>query len=315
MRSHATAVKPADSALPHPGIDAGNVVPYERRLSNDARWALSEGSKFFEGKSAVQEALGKITRRLHDLGIPYAVADGMALFRHGYRRFTEDVDILVTREGLTAIHTHLEGRGYLPPFPKSKHLRDTELGVKIEFLVTGDYPGDGKPKPVAFPDPPAVAVEHEGVHYLNLPTLIELKLASGMTNPQRMKDLADVIELIKVLALPRDFVERLAPFVQDKFIELWTANRQTPRRYVQVWRNKLLTVEAKNIDDMITALENAAATLRAMREDGVLLEQGGGTADDHAYLVTTDPEVARKYGMEEEDEGWEKDESKAGETG
>jgi hypothetical protein len=31
----------------------------------------------------------------------------------------------------------------------------------------------------------------------NLPTLIELKLASGMTNAGRLKDLADVQELIK----------------------------------------------------------------------------------------------------------------------
>jgi hypothetical protein len=138
------------------------VVPYEKRLASDARWALSEGSKFFEEKSAVQEALRKITERLNALGIPYAVAGGLALFRHGHRRFTEDVDILVTRQGLTAIHTHLEGPGYLPPFPKSKHLRDTDLGVKIEFLVTGDYPGDGKPKPVAFPDPLTVAIVHEG---------------------------------------------------------------------------------------------------------------------------------------------------------
>ena len=55
---------------------------------------MSEGSIFFEGKGAVQEALRKITNRLNDLQVPYAVAGGMALFQHGVRRFTEDVDIL-----------------------------------------------------------------------------------------------------------------------------------------------------------------------------------------------------------------------------
>ncbi|AGP33581.1 hypothetical protein SCE1572_03140 [Sorangium cellulosum So0157-2] len=233
----------------------------------------------------------------------------MALFNHGYRRFTEDVDILVTRQGLTAIHTQLEGRGYLPPFPKSKHLRDTELGVKVEFLVTGDYPGDGKPKPVAFPDPSSAAVEHEGVKYLNLPTLVELKLASGMTNPDRMKDLADVLELIKILALPSDFALQLAPYVREKFVELWTANRQVTKRYVRIWRNKFLTMDATNLDDMIAALQGAVAELQAMRNDGVTLDPNGSTADDYAYLVTTNPEIARKYGMEEEDEGWEQDEA------
>ncbi len=54
----------------------------------------------------------------------------MALFLHGYRRFTEDVDVLVTRESLNKIHEELEGRGYLPPFAGSKHLRDTEFGVR-----------------------------------------------------------------------------------------------------------------------------------------------------------------------------------------
>src|SRR4051812_6704548 len=73
-------------------------LAYEQLLDRDRRWALSEGSRHFEGKSAVQEALRKITRRLEEMGIPYAVAGGMALFQHGFRRFTEDVDILVTAE-------------------------------------------------------------------------------------------------------------------------------------------------------------------------------------------------------------------------
>src|SRR3990172_817552 len=114
---------------------------YEENLAADPRWALSEGSRHFEGTSAVQEALRRISSRLGERGIPHAVAGAMALFRHGYRRFTEDVDILVTREGLKQIHEQLKGRGFLPVFAGSKALRDTELGVKIEFIVTGDFPG------------------------------------------------------------------------------------------------------------------------------------------------------------------------------
>ena len=87
----------------------------------------------------------------------------MALFGHGLRRFTEDVDLLVTHESLKEIHQQPEGLGYLPPFRGSKNLRDTETGVKIEFLVTGDYPGDGKPKPVAFPDPAGFTLEKDGL--------------------------------------------------------------------------------------------------------------------------------------------------------
>jgi hypothetical protein len=200
------------------------VIPtYEEQLNRDPRWALSEGSRHFEEGSAVFQALHNITSRLKALGIPYAVVGGMALFRHGLRRFTEDVDLLVTKRDLTLIHEKLDGLGYLPPFTNSKHLRDTQLGVKIEFLTTGDYPGDGKPKPVSFPDPAQVSFEAEGISYINLPKLVELKLASGMTNPGRLKDLADVLELIKALALPIEFAGQLDPFVQDKFKELWRA--------------------------------------------------------------------------------------------
>ena len=197
------------------------MITYEQRLARDPRWAMSEGSGHFEQKSAVQDSLRRIASRLEELGIPYAVVGGMALFQHGFRRFTEDVDILLTEEGLRKTHQSLEGLGYVPPFSGSKHLRDVETGVRIEFLVTGQYPGDGKPKPVAFPDPADAGVEFDGVRYLQLPALVELKLASGMTSPGRLKDLGDVQELIRVLRLPEDFAEQLNEFVRDKYRELW----------------------------------------------------------------------------------------------
>lgn len=212
-------------------MSSGIVSPvwYERRLNQDWGLALSEGSRFFEEKSAVQDALRKVARRLEDMGVPYAVAGGMALFKHGFRRFTEDVDILVTRDGLQLIHKKLDGLGYLPPFEKSKNLRDTEHGVKIEFLIAGEFPGDGKPKPVAFPEPAVVAVDFDGVKYLGLPTLVELKLASGLTGGvARLKDFADVVALIQALDLPADFVQGLNPYVRDKYTELWSGVRENP---------------------------------------------------------------------------------------
>jgi hypothetical protein len=192
------------------------------------RRALLEGSMHFEKGSAVHETLRKITRRLDELGIPYALAGSMAMFLHGYRRFTEDVDILVTRESLQKIHEQLEGRGYLPPFAGRKNLRDTEYGVRLKFLVAGDYPGDGKPKPVAFPEPATASVEIDNIRLLNLEKLVELKLASGLTNPLRMKDIADVQEMIRILKLPADFADRLHPFVQEKYRELWTLLASQP---------------------------------------------------------------------------------------
>jgi hypothetical protein len=196
------------------------VIAYEQRLDSNLRWALEEGSMHFEQTSAVHKALRKVIARLEALGIEYAVVGGMALFAHGVRRFTEDVDLLVDRDGLKRVHDELEGRGYLPPFSGSRHLRDAELGVRIEFLVAGEYPGDGKPKPVSFPDPGGASVVIDQMRVLTLEKLVELKLASGMTTIHRAQDVADVVKLIRSLRLSAAFAERLHPFVREKFREL-----------------------------------------------------------------------------------------------
>ncbi len=205
----------------------GTVVPYEERLNRDRRWALLDGSMHFEKESAVSTSLTRIATRLDELGIPYALADGKAMFLHGYRRFTEDVDILVTKEALATIHAKLDGLGYVPPFQGSKNLRDTENGVRIEFIVAGGYPEDGKPKPVTFPDPGRVWTVIDGVRVVNLETLVQLKLASG-TAPGRRKDLGDVQELVRMMKLPESFADRLDPSVRDLYRELWGELQQLP---------------------------------------------------------------------------------------
>jgi hypothetical protein len=204
------------------------MITYEQKLKQDRRWGFREGSMHFERDSAVHKSLERIVKRLEELGIPYAIVGAMAMFFHGYERFTTDVDLLVTPGDLKRIHECLEGLGYVPPFEGSKHLRDAESGVKIEFLTTGDYPGDGKPKPVAFPDPSQASVEIQGKRFIALPTLIELKLASGMSNPGRLKDLGDVQELIRTLEIPKEFGGQLNPYVREKFDELWAAVKGNP---------------------------------------------------------------------------------------
>ena|SRR5882672_7192322 len=196
------------------------MTPFEQRMSRGGGAAIEEASRFFMKQGPVWESLRRIASKLEDLKIPYAVAGGMALVAHGYERTTVDVDVLVSADSLKAVHQALEGLGYVPPFAGSKQLRDVQTSVRIEFLVTGQYPGDGKPKPVAFPDPADVAVEISGIKYLGLVTLIELKLASGISNPGRVKDLGDVQELIRILKLPREFGGKLNAYVRGKFEEL-----------------------------------------------------------------------------------------------
>jgi hypothetical protein len=203
------------------------LVTYEERLSRSPHWALQEGSMHFDKTNQVFLTLRRITAKLNEIGVPYALVGGLAMFHHGYRRFTEDVDLLVSRQGLTTIHERLEGLGYVPPFAGSKNLRDVDSGVKIEFLVEGDFPGDGKPKPISFPDPKSAATEIDDIWCIQLPKLVELKLASG-TVPHRLKDLADVQEMIRVLSLPADLTERLDPSVRDSYRKLWEQVHAAP---------------------------------------------------------------------------------------
>lgn len=119
---------------------------------------------------------------------------------------TVDVDILVAREGLDRFRQHCVGVdclgvGWIERFSGS---RDAKLGVPIDFVVRAD-----------------VASERDGISVLELPSLVELELASGMTAPERLRDLDDVIQLIRINALPRAWGDRLSPWVRAKFDELW----------------------------------------------------------------------------------------------
>ena len=68
----------------------------------------------------------------------------------------------------------------------------------------------------------------DGVKTITIEKLIELKLASGMTAPDRLKYLADVQEMIKIKQLDDQFAKKLDESVRAKFIELAeSVNRST----------------------------------------------------------------------------------------
>ena len=186
--------------------------------------AYQEGLRFFMGEGILNDTLRRVTKDLENHQIDYSVIGAVALNQHGYRRFTEDIDLLLTKEGLEKFRDELIGRGYRPAFEgATKKFRTTQENVTVEVITSGEFPGDGKPKPVVFPDPSENQTEIDGVKTLTLEKLIELKLASGMTALHRLKDLADVQELIKVKNLTVDFAEKLNPFVREKFLELQKA--------------------------------------------------------------------------------------------
>lgn len=199
---------------------------------------LQQVDEFFMNVGPVQQTLRNLARRLSDAQIDYAVIGGMALALHGLVRPTQDVDLLLTREGLERFHETLVGLGYVPLFPGArKHFRDTETKVKVEIITAGEYPGDGKPKAVLFPAPAQAAVDVGEYRVTRLETLIELKLASGLSAEHRtLRDLADVQQLIETLDLPVELSARLDPSVRDEYLRLWQLARKALEQEREIGR-------------------------------------------------------------------------------
>jgi len=199
--------------------------------ARDPMRALEQLGSYFMGTSPLHKAAHEISRLLDEAGIDHVIAGALCLNAHGVMRATEDVDVLITREGLERFKAMWLGRGYVELRPGGKPVRDTTNGVRIDFLIAGDYPGDGKPKAVAFPVPATVAETIGELRVVSLPRFLELKLASGMTAPHRLQDLADVLRLIETRHLPRELAEELDPYVRGKYEELWQAAQHPADEY------------------------------------------------------------------------------------
>jgi hypothetical protein len=179
----------------------------------------AEGLRYFMGEGTLNKTLARLSTDLDEHGINYAVIGAVALLAHGYPRFTEDIDLVMTGEGLEKFHEELVGLGYVPAFPGArKRLKSTVDGVSIEVMTTGEYPGDGRPKPVSMPEPTEASTEIDGIRFVTLEKL---------SAPDRLKDLADVQELIKIRKLDAEFGAKLNPYVRDKYYELEEAVRKS----------------------------------------------------------------------------------------
>ena len=173
------------------------------------------------GESDAERALDRLTAILEDEDLPYAIIGAFALNEYGHRRVTVDVDLVMRDADLETFKKRHLGQGYEERVRGTGKLKDSMHNVNIDVLSTGRFPGDDKPKPIAFPDPAVAALRGDRFALLPMPRFIELKLASGIAAPHRGKDLVDVQELIRSAGIPRDAVNDLNPWVREKFLELW----------------------------------------------------------------------------------------------
>jgi hypothetical protein len=175
---------------------------------------LKEVSMFFQGRDEVHKTLRRLIKRLKKANIPYAVMGGMAVYAHGHRRPTGDVDILLTEEGFAQFKDQFVPKNYSTVPKRPKRFTDKTNDISLDILITGLYPGSGKPGPLAFPDPEEVAETINDVQFVDLVTLIQLKLAA-----RRHQDFADVVNLIRAKDLDESFADRLHPSLRADYTE------------------------------------------------------------------------------------------------
>jgi hypothetical protein len=182
---------------------------------------LKEIDMFFQENDRIHQTMRRVAERLEQNGIRYAIVGGMAVNAHRHQRTTRDVDFLLTSEGLASFLRLFVTQDFDAVAGHPRRFVDRATGVTFDILVTGLFPGSGKPGPIAYPDPARVSEVIDERHVLNLATLIELKLAAG-----RYKDFGDVVELIRVHDLDERFGDALHPSVRGDFIECLEEKRR-----------------------------------------------------------------------------------------
>lgn len=167
-----------------------------------------------------KRSLINIAKVLRDKKISFTFIGASARNQYGVLRTTEDVDILVSRSDkekmldlpIGYIKELSDGRG------KRFKLHDPETPVDV--IYSGEISGDGV-RGLPFPEPGYVTDMHDGLPFMNLKILIEMKLSSGITGKGRHKDISDVAELIVANNLPLDYADEFRDDLKRRYIELW----------------------------------------------------------------------------------------------
>ncbi len=170
------------------------------------------------GTTGLEQSARAAAEVLAHFDIPHLIVGGLAVQEHGYPRLTLDVDIVVpdVLEAVEFLTADLSG-----PFARlsgvDERVVDRRNGVRIDLLPAGKVLRRGCKVP--FPEPRTVA---DRPQIVSITDLISLKLDSWANSPtSRLKDKADVVELIKNRNLPRDLA--VAPAIQQLYLDTWEA--------------------------------------------------------------------------------------------
>lgn len=178
-----------------------------RKLSSNI-WII-ENVISTEMKNHLLEGLSEVEnlcKILKEYDVSFCLLGGRSLPFYGYRRFTEDVDILVSDKDKDKL-------AKIPPGVLSDHSRIQPFRVwimkdssnnktKVDMLFSSDKAGAG----ITFGDPQKISHDVNGIPVINLYDLIRVKISSGLSG-NRDEDLKDVRELIKANDLSASYMK------------------------------------------------------------------------------------------------------------
>jgi hypothetical protein len=278
------------------------VLRIEDRLRDNLQLALHEGDLYFAGKSSGWTTLRKLSQQLDAAGIAYATVGGFALFHHGYRQYTECVEILLEREGLRAL-TRAQP-GLAPERLNPWHFADVETGVSVRFSVAGDPPSGTAWKSLRYPNPRSVSELDDGIRFVDLPTLVSIMLAAWLGGRRMTYDLANTQELIKARYLTESLAEQLHEDVREAYLTICESINRQCGNYLKLWPLPIDSQPPVSMKELIALDSSNAAPLETMRGDGIEVFAERPYFDHHAVLFTTDRIVAHQYDMHHESEYW-----------
>ena len=159
-----------------------------------------------EGLTKAERVAEEVTRDLADAGVHAAIIGGLAVAAYGYPRATADVDLLVVESNRI--------QGVPLGIPGASFMRD---GVPVDALFIGKDEGFLRDAVFRAEGTPPV---------IPLPALVYLKLKA-----RRAKDVADIVELLKVdmagrVPEVRSWLRRHSPRMAEKFDSIVSMARE-----------------------------------------------------------------------------------------
>lgn len=181
-------------------------------MANPDAYLLRENT----GTAGVVQTARDAVETLAHFEIPHLIVGGIAVQEHGYPRVTIDVDIVVpdALEAVEFLTANVSGPFIRIPV-RQDGVEDRRNHVIVDLLPGGAVLRPGNKVP--FPFPTKVA---DTLQLVTLEELVSLKLDSWFGAPlRRLKDRADVVELILRRKLPRNLA--VAPAAQQLYLETW----------------------------------------------------------------------------------------------